>query len=126
MTALKNNYVKLGECSLDLNHPRKLSNWMDKQEQEYLNYGFMWKEEGYAEYIAGGSGINMTDGLQILNGHPNAFYNPLEVEYFKYFLTIKYLIEVKQLTLDQIVQTKMNFDVVLRDAMNNFNENQKT
>ncbi|MCH9756284.1 MAG: hypothetical protein K0U37_03700 [Gammaproteobacteria bacterium] len=95
-------------------------------ESERSTYGFMWKEEGYAEYIAGGSGINMKDGLQILNGHPNASYHPFEVDYFKYFLTIKYLIEVKKLSLDQIVHTKMDFNTVLRDAMNHFSDAQKT
>ena len=67
----------------------------------------------------------MKDGLQILNGHPNASYHPFEVDYFKYFLTIKYLIEVKALTLDQIVHTKMGFNTVLRDATKYFSEAQK-
>lgn len=102
---------------------KKLLMWLDKSERS--TYGFMWKEEGYAEYVAGGSGINMKDGLQILNGNSNASYHPIAVDYFRYFLCVKYLMEAKKLTLNQIVYTKMDFNTVLSDATKYFNDEQK-
>lgn len=102
---------------------KKLLMWVDKS--EHSTYGFMWKEEGYAEYIAGGSGINMEDGLRILNEGPGVSYHPYEVDYFRYFLCVKYLVEVKNLTLDQIIYTKMDFNTVLHDATKYFSDEQK-
>ena len=97
-----------------------LINWLDKDEKS--SYGFMWKEEGYAEYIAGGSGIGMKDGLKILNGHSNPYYHPIEAEYFIYWLTIKYLIDIKHFSIDQIVYEKMKFNTVLQQALTYFNQ----
>ena len=97
-----------------------IENWMDKDEKS--SYGFMWKEEGYAEYIADGSGISMKDGLKILNGNSNPYYHPIEVEYFKYWLTIKYLIDIKHLSFDQIINEKMEFNTILQQSLAYFNQ----
>lgn len=64
----------------------------------------------------------MKDGLKILNGNPNPNYHPIEVEYFKYWLTIKYLIDIKLLSLDQIVYKKMKFNTVLQHSLAYFNQ----
>ena len=98
----------------------RLHNWLDTSEKS--KYGFIWKEEGYAEYIAGGKGINFVEGLKILDGRGNTTYNSIAVEYFKYWLAIKYLLEIKHLSMDQVVYTKLDFDTVLQQAVLAFNQ----
>jgi hypothetical protein len=93
----------------------RLYDWLDGESKSKL--GLLWKEEGYAEYIAGGQAINVAEGLQILKGKSDPHYNKYEVEYFKCWFAIKYLIEVKHLSISQIINMKISLDTVLQQAM---------
>ena len=56
----------------ELTHVLIENKWLLKSKREYFNkdssleFG-LWKEEGYAEYVAGGSSISLDDGLKMLN-----------------------------------------------------------
>lgn len=82
-----------------------------------LEFG-LWKEEGYAEYIAGGSSIALEEGLKILGSEDllEHAYASHRMEYFKYWFAVRYLIQEKSMTFKEILDAKLKFDDVLREA----------
>jgi hypothetical protein len=59
-----------------------------------------WKKEGYAEYIAGGSTLDYETGVKMWKANPS---DGTGYQYFKYYLTVKYLIEDEKLiTVDEL------------------------
>lgn len=86
-------------------------------------FGALWKEEGYAEYIAGGSPIKLEEGLKILNNQALPGYAP-HVEYFKYWLAVRYLMEKKQMTFKEILDSKLKLEDVLREAVQHFEKSE--
>lgn len=59
-----------------------------------------WKKEGYAEYIAGGSTLDYETGVKMWKANPA---DGTGYQYFKYYLTVKYLIEDEKLiTVDEL------------------------
>lgn len=86
-------------------------------------FGFLWKDEGYAEYIAGGQ-FTLEEGILELKKAETTKEQNLsikgDVEYFKYFLCIKYLIEKKNLKIKEIFETDLNFDSILTEAIKAF------
>lgn len=77
----------------------------------------LWKEEGYAEYIAGGSSIELDEGLKIFNNTSSLEYAP-HIEYFKYWFAVRHLILNKKMTFKEILNSKLKLPDVLEEAKN--------
>ena len=58
-----------------------------------------WKKEGYAEYVAGGSTLDYESGVKLWKANPN---DGTGYQYFKYYLTVKYLLETDKVTVDDL------------------------
>ena len=58
-----------------------------------------WKKEGYAEYVAGGSTLDYETGVKLWKANPN---DGTAYQYFKYYLTVKYLLENEKLSVDDL------------------------
>lgn len=58
-----------------------------------------WKKEGYAEYVAGGSTLDYESGVKLWKASPN---DGTGYQYFKYYLTVKYLLETDKLTVEDL------------------------
>ncbi|MBP6869276.1 hypothetical protein KBC04_00110 [Candidatus Babeliales bacterium] len=84
------------------------------------NFGLLWKEEGYAEYIADGPALTLDEGLKILQDSSlvEKSYVP-HVEYFKYWLAVSYLIFTKHMTFKEILDANLKLDNVLQEAIRN-------
>ena len=142
---IKNVFLYKSDCETNtsynhLGHERSLSSILAhelthvlvenklffKSKMAYFNqknisdFGALWKEEGYAEYIAGGSPINLDEGLNILNGHALPEYIP-HLEYFKYWLAVRYLILNKHMTFEEILDATLNLEDVINEAKHNEN-----
>ena len=97
----------------ELTHILVESKWFFKSKMAYFEndslspLGLLWKEEGYAEYIAGGPSIQLAEGLKILDDKASIEYVP-HVEYFKYWLAVRYLILKKHMTFEEILNTNSN------------------
>lgn len=104
----------------ELTHVLVENKWFFKSKWEFfdkdslLKFG-LWKEEGYAEYVAGGSSIPFDEGLKMLNNETALGYAP-HFEYFKYWLAVRYLILKKHMTFEEILCAKLKLDDVLQEA----------
>lgn len=58
-----------------------------------------WKKEGYAEYVAGGSTLDHETGVKLWKANPN---NGTGYQYFKYYLTVKYLLETDKVSVEDL------------------------
>ena len=58
-----------------------------------------WKKEGYAEYVAGSSTLDYETGVRLWKANPN---DGTGYQYFKYHLTVKYLLETEKLTVEEL------------------------
>lgn len=58
-----------------------------------------WKKEGYCEYVAGGSTLDYESGVKLWKANPN---DGTGYQYFKYYLTVKYLLENDKLTVEDL------------------------
>lgn len=142
ISLIKNVFIYKSDCATNtaythLGATRTLSNvlahelmhvlvenkWLLKSKSEYfskdslLEFG-LWKEEGYAEYIAylaGGSSISLDDGLKMLNNEIAIECVP-QFEYFKYWLAVRHLILKKHMTFEEILYKKLTLDDVLQEA----------
>ena len=137
---IKNVFVYKSDCATNtsynyLGHTRSLSTvlahelihvlvengYFFKSKRAYFDkdslsqLGVLWKEEGYAEYIAGGSSIEIEEGLKILNNEALPHYAP-HLEYFKCWLTVRYLILEKHMSFEEILDAKLKLDDVLSEA----------
>lgn len=104
----------------ELTHALIENKWLLKSKSEFLNknsrFAFgLWKEEGYAEYVAGGSSISLDDGLKMLNNEVAIDCVPT-FEYFKCWLAVRHLLLQKGMTFEEILYAKLNIDEVLQDA----------
>lgn len=104
----------------ELTHVLIENKWLFKSKIEHFDkdssvkFG-LWKEEGYAEYIAGGLPISLDEGLKMLNHEVPIGYAP-HFEYFKYWLAVRHLILEKHMTFEEILYAKLNLDDVLQEA----------
>lgn len=89
---------------------------------EFSQFGYLWKEEGYAEYIAGGSPVFKTfeEGIAVLSGRKSSELNEHYVEYFKYYVAIKYLLEVEKINEKNIFQEEFLLDDVIAKAIEHY------
>lgn len=58
-----------------------------------------WKKEGYCEYVAGGSTLDYESGVKLWKANPN---DGTGYQYFKYYLTVKYLLETDKVTVEDL------------------------
>lgn len=137
---IKNVFLHKSDCSTNisynhLGHARILSSvlahelthilienkWFLRSKMAYFDknswssFGALWKEEGYAEYIAGSLPITLEEGLKILKNEISPKYAP-HFEYFKYWLAVRHLILNKHMTFEEILYAKLNLDDVLQEA----------
>lgn len=89
--------------------------------EDWTKTGFLWKEEGYADYIAGDSALNAEQGLKILQNKTTAKYNIYELEYFKYWFAVNYLFEKKKEKIKDLMESKVSLDHVLDEAIKDIN-----
>jgi hypothetical protein len=81
--------------------------------------GLLWKEEGYAEYISGGTGYSFEEGMSYLNNSKSPF--PFYSEYFKCYLAVRYLIENKGMKIEDIFLRKdINLEDILNECINEY------
>jgi hypothetical protein len=59
----------------------------------------VWKKEGYAEYVAGGSTLSVETGVRMWKARPD---DDAGYRYFKYYLLVKYLLEHEKLSVDDL------------------------
>lgn len=85
--------------------------------EDWSKAGFLWKEEGYAEFIAGGSTFDLKQGLHILQHQDRVKFNFYELEYFKYWLAVSYLFEVKHITIKELMESRLSLENVLNEAI---------
>jgi hypothetical protein len=108
---------------------------------QYKKYGFFgsnpvagydeWKWEGYPEYTSFGSNYDLST---LIKKHlEDTNNNLIEMEdgskttksHLKYLVMIKYCIEVRQMTYDQILKSKDSSDKVYSDLLNWMNAQTK-
>ena len=59
----------------------------------------VWKKEGYAEYVAGGSTLPYETGVRMWKQNPA---DGTGYQYFKYYMLVKYLLEHDRLSVDEL------------------------
>ena len=91
---------------------------------EFSSFGYLWKEEGYCEYIAGGSpGLgSLREGIKILKENRIPIEKVHHAEYFKYWLAVKYLLDVDKSTEDDIFLRRHDLEELLSKAMEFFDK----
>jgi hypothetical protein len=55
--------------------------------------------EGYCEYVAGGSTLDYESGVKLWKANPN---DGTGYQYFKYYLTVKNLLETDKVTVEDL------------------------
>ena len=65
-----------------------------------------WKQEGYSEYVAGGTLLDQEMGVRRWKENPA---DDSGYRYFKYYMLVKYLIDVKKLSVEDVFTR--DFDV---------------
>ena len=68
----------------------------------------VWKKEGYAEYVAGGSTLPFETGVKMWKENPK---DGTGYQYFKYYMLVKYLLEHDNLSVEDLFNR--DFDVQL-------------
>lgn len=58
-----------------------------------------WKQEGYSEYVAGETLLDYQTGVRMWKEHPT---DDSGYRYFKYYMLVKYLIDVKKLNAEDV------------------------
>jgi hypothetical protein len=87
------------------------------RQDDFSPMKYLWKEEGYAEYIAGDIKPSFEDGLDFLRGKTTVQHNAHIIEYFKSYLAVKYLLEIKNYKAGEIFAQKILFDEVVSKAI---------
>jgi len=59
----------------------------------------VWKKEGYAEYVAGGSTLSYETGVKMWKANPQ---DGTGYQYFKYYMLVKFLLEHDRLSVDDL------------------------
>lgn len=77
--------------------------------------GLFWKEEGYAEYVAGD--LSVRSQINYLN---NKYSDGYGRDYAKSWIAMKYLLDVKKMSLEQILDTDLDLDEVVQKAKRSF------
>lgn len=69
----------------------------------YLKTALMpaWKKEGYCEYVGGETNVDYETGVRLWRANPQ---DAVGYAYFKYYMMVKYLLEVERLSVDELFQ----------------------
>jgi hypothetical protein len=79
-----------------------------------------WKKEGYCEYIAGNPSFDVDEGRRLIRGGEVDASAPFR--YFRYWMMVKYLIDVEGLDIDEIIARDFNVDEVLAKVRRHIDE----
>ena len=66
----------------------------------------VWKKEGYAEYVAGGSTLSFDTGVRMWKAKPN---DDTGYQYFKYYMIVRYVLDHEKVSVDELFTR--DFDV---------------
>jgi hypothetical protein len=58
-----------------------------------------WKQEGYSEYVAGGTLLDHETGVRMWREHPT---DDTGYRYFKYYMLVSYLLDRKKLSVEEM------------------------
>lgn len=73
-----------------------------------------WKQEGYAEYVAGGTLLDRESGVRRWKENPA---NDSGYRYFKYYMLVKYVIDVKKLSVEDLFTRNFDMQSLERDVL---------
>jgi hypothetical protein len=82
-----------------------------------------WLKEGYCEYVADGSAIDHRVGLSLLKSTTPSFTPGLQN--FRYRLVVEYLINVRGMTVGELLQHPPEFEVVESEVIAALRENEQ-
>ncbi len=77
----------------------------------WSSVGLLWKEEGYAEYIAKEWIPDRTNNMLSGASDLSAFGK----EYYSYWIAVKHLLEDKEMTIDQILNSNIDLEELLSE-----------
>ena len=69
------------------------------------------------DYIAGGSALDIDKGVSILLGDKSIKYNIYELEYFKYWITVRYLFDHKKINVNDLMRSSITLNDSLVSAI---------
>lgn len=129
------NYLLLNRIIINPNIPETRNTVdiiMHEMAHSYLKqkYGFFksynmpkWKQEGFCEYIAQSSSMPKEEALKILNDSNLESkvqkYDDITTkryQYYTYRAAFEYLIRIKKMSVDEIIEQEINFDEVLNSV----------
>jgi hypothetical protein len=73
-----------------------------------------WKQEGYSEYVAGGTLLDYETGVRKWKEQPS---NDAGYRYFKYYMLVKYLIDVRKLSVEDVFTRDFDQPSLEREVM---------
>jgi len=73
-----------------------------------------WKQEGYSEYVAGGTLLDLETGVGRWRGNPR---DDSEYRYFKYYMLVKYLLDVKKLSVEDLFTRDFDMQLLEREVL---------
>jgi hypothetical protein len=74
-----------------------------------------WKQEGYSEYVAGGTLLDYETGVRRWKENPT---DDAGYRYFKYYMLVKYLIDVKKLSVEEVFTRDFDVQSLEREVLN--------
>lgn len=74
-----------------------------------------WKNEGYCEYVAGGSSFNHDQGLQILRSGRSG--NSPAFKYFTFLLAVRSALDDRGMTTDELFAKDLDFESLLQSVV---------
>jgi hypothetical protein len=90
-----------------------------------------WKQEGFCEYISESSTFPMKEGLSIFKDNELKIHElnkrrRLRYEYFTYRLVFEFLVDEKGMTLHQIFESDLDFELLKNEIRNNITAHSKS
>jgi len=75
----------------------------------------VWKKEGYAEYVAGGSTLPFEMGVKMWKENPE---DGTVYQYFKYYALVKYLVERDKLRVEDLFNREFDMRSLEKRVLN--------
>lgn len=75
----------------------------------------VWKKEGYAEYVAGGSTLPYETGVKMWKANPK---DGTGYQYFKYYMLVRHLLEKDKLSVDELFNREIDVQVLEERVLN--------
>ena len=73
-----------------------------------------WKQEGYSEYVTGGTLLDYETGVRKWKERPT---NDAGYRYFKYYMLVKYLIDVRKLSVEDVFTGDFDQQTLEREVL---------